>query len=88
MAWAVVYTPKAPKQLRAMEQQTADRIETFFATRVANSGDPYRLSEPLMGKFSGQRRFRVGECRIICDLFREQLIVSVVKVAHRKEVYV
>lgn len=87
MAWTISYTPRALKQLKALDKPIADRIETFLSTRVAYSEDPYKLSEPLSGQFAGQRRFRVGDYRIICELIRNELIVSVLKLGHRKDIY-
>jgi mRNA interferase RelE/StbE len=86
LAWNIIYTPKALKQLRALDKPVAARIVSFFFDRVAIS-DPYSLSEPLAGPLAGKRRFRVGDYRIICEIVREEVIVSVLKVGHRKEVY-
>ncbi len=41
----------------------------------------------LKGEFYGLRRVRVGDFRIIYELRNKELIVLVVRIAHRKEVY-
>lgn len=41
----------------------------------------------LKGEFSGLRRLRVGNYRIIYEVIREQLTILVVRVGHRREVY-
>ena len=64
----------------------ADRIDRFFTERVATSENPYSLATQLTDG-SGRWRFRVGDYRAICSIVREQLIVQVVKVGHRKGVY-
>jgi mRNA interferase RelE/StbE len=52
-----------------------------------------RLSEEphaggvLKGEFSGLRRLRVGSYRIIYEVIDDQLVVLVIRVAHRKDVY-
>ena len=41
----------------------------------------------LKGEFAGLRRLRVGSYRIIYEVFETQLVVLVVRIAHRKESY-
>jgi len=41
----------------------------------------------LKGEFAGLRRLRVGSYRIIYEVIRDQLVVLVVRVAHRRDVY-
>ncbi len=69
-----------------MGRPVADRIERFFVERVVSSDDPYSLSTQLTDG-SGRWRFRVGDHRAIRSIVREQLIVEIVKVGHRKDIY-
>ena len=41
----------------------------------------------LKGEFSGLRRIRIGDYRIVYEVQNQQLIILVVRVAHRREVY-
>lgn len=41
----------------------------------------------LKGEFAGLRRVRIGNYRIVYEVQNEQLVILVVRVAHRKEVY-
>ena len=41
----------------------------------------------LKGEFSGLRRIRIGDYRIVYEVQNEQLIILVVRVAHRREAY-
>ena len=87
MGWTISYTPKALKQLRALDRTVADRIETFFSERVANAPDPKKLATAPLGQFAGQHRFRVGDYRILREIIETELVVSVLKAGHRKDVY-
>ena len=86
MAWTIHYTLEALRQLRRLDRPVADRIDRFFTERVAISENPYSLATHLTDGL-GRWRFRVGDYRAICKLVHEHLIVSVVKVGHRKDVY-
>lgn len=41
----------------------------------------------LKGEFSGLRRLRVGTYRIVYEVVAEELVVLVVRVGHRKDIY-
>ena len=42
---------------------------------------------PLKGGLRGLRRLRVGDYRIVYELLDDELVVLVVRVAHRREAY-
>jgi len=41
----------------------------------------------LKGEFAGLRRLRVGSYRIVYEVIHNELVVLVVRVGHRREVY-
>ncbi|MYN64605.1 MAG: hypothetical protein F4X11_06195 [Acidobacteria bacterium] len=41
----------------------------------------------MKGELRGLRRTRVGDCRIVYEVLDEVLVVLVVRVAHRRDVY-
>jgi mRNA interferase RelE/StbE len=49
--------------------------------------DPRDLGTALTGDFKGCWRYRVGDYRIICSLEDQELIVLVLEIGHRREVY-
>ena len=48
--------------------------------------DPYS-GKTLEGEFKGIRSYRVGSWRVLYEVYRKQLLVYVLKIADRKEVY-
>jgi mRNA interferase RelE/StbE len=45
------------------------------------------VGKPLTGSLKGYWRYRVGDYRIICELRDEELLILVIEIAHRREVY-
>jgi len=41
----------------------------------------------LKGEFEGLRRLRVGTCRVVYEWRQDELLVLVVRIAHRREAY-
>ncbi len=87
MAWTVEYTDSARAQLRKLDRQVARRIVDYMDERVATMDDPRSAGKPLTGAMGGFWRYRVGDCRIICEVQDGNLRVLVVRVGNRREVY-
>ena len=87
MDWTIEYTATAKRELKKMDRQIAKRILNYLDERVANSKDPRSSGKALTGPLSGLWRYRVGDCRIICEIQDEVLLILVLKVGFRSDVY-
>ena len=87
MAWTIEYTDTAKGQLRKLDKQTARRIVDFMDERIAALDDPRSAGKALSGPLGAFWRYRVGDCRVICDIQDGALRVLVVQVGNRREVY-
>ena len=87
MAWTVDYADTAKARLRKLDKPTARRIVDFMDERIAAAEDPRSTGKALSGPLGGLWRYRVGVCRVICDIQDGALRVLVVQVGHRREVY-
>lgn len=87
MVWTIDYSDTAKGQLRKLDKQTAWRIVDFLDERVAGPGNPRSTGKALSGPLGGFWRYRVGDCRVICDIQDGALRVLVVQVGNRREVY-
>lgn len=88
MAWRIEFADSAAKQLRKLDPQVARRILTFLRDRVAPLDDPRSIGEALHGKELGDFwKYRVGDWRIIADLDDGVLLITVVRLGNRREVY-
>lgn len=87
MAWSVEVTAQARRQLDKLGSQAAIRITRYLRDQIAPSDDPRQFGKALIGDLSGYWRYRVGDYRIICELIDSRLVVLVVEIGHRREVY-
>ncbi len=69
-----------------MDKQTARRIRNELV-EIAKLEDPRSRGKAPTGNLAGLWRYRVGDYRIICDIEDGVLLILVVDVAHRREVY-
>ena len=68
MTWTIEYTSTARTQLRRLGKQMARRIVEYMDERVARLDDPRSMGKALTGPFGRSWRYRVGGCRVICDI--------------------
>lgn len=87
MAWNVKVSPRAQRQLDELDKTVARRISRFLYGRIGKLNDPRQIGERLQGTLSKFWRYRVGDYRIICSLEHERLIVLVLRIGHRREIY-
>jgi mRNA interferase RelE/StbE len=88
MAWRIEFAPAADKELGKLDRAVAQRIIGFLRERIAPLEDPRSLGQALKGSRLGDLwKYRVGDHRIICDIDDGVLVVLVLKVGHRGDVY-
>ncbi len=85
--WTVEFDPRALKDLRALGSTDRGRVLRFLTERVAGSADPRQHGKALTGDLAGVWRYSVGDIRILARLEYDRLIVFVVEVGNRREVY-
>lgn len=81
-------------ELTKQAEKTFDLLfksNSKMANRVANAID--HLSEvpdagvPLKGELKGLYKYRVGTYRIIYQVKRKKLVITIIDIGHRREVY-
>ena len=88
MAYSVELSESADRELGKLDAQQAKRILRFLHERVAKLDDPRSVGEALHGSQLGEFwKYRVGDYRLICRIEDDRLVVLVLRVGHRKEIY-
>lgn len=87
MAWTIEYTETAKGQLRKLDKPMARRIVDFMDARIAGLENPRSAGKALTGPLGSFWRYRVGDCRVICDIQDGAMRVLVVQVGNRREIY-
>ena len=87
MAWTIELLEGARRDLGKLDHQTAYRIRNYLQRHVAVLDDPRSNGHALKGPKSGYWRYRVGDYRIICSIEDTRLVVIVIEIGHRREVY-
>jgi mRNA interferase RelE/StbE len=87
LAWTVSWTTEAQDSLAKLDRQIARRIRAYFIERVAPLENPRTLGKPLRGELREYWRYRIGDYRAVCEIRDQAVVIVVVFVDHRKDVY-
>ena len=83
----VRFSSQARKELKKMDIHVSSLILGWIRKNLEGCDDPRSLGKALTGDKSGAWRYRVGDYRIICEIHDEDIIILVLSVGHRREVY-
>lgn len=85
--WSVEFVESAHSDLKKLDKAASRHITQYIAERLIGPEDPKRFGKPLSGELKGLWRYRVGDYRLICHIHDQDVIVLVLRIAHRKAVY-
>ncbi len=80
----VQFKKSVVKDLRGLPPADKKRILEQLGKTLAK--DPYQ-GKALSGDFKGLYRWRIGRFRVIYEIQEEVLLILVLKIGHRKDVY-
>lgn len=88
MVWQIEFDPEAFKELTKLDRPVQSRLLAFLRERLAPLQDPRSMGEALSGARLGSYwKYRVGDWRIVCDIQDQRVIVRVLRLGHRRDVY-
>ena len=87
MKWKVEFSPDAKKELSRLDRYTQRLIGSWIDKHLANCENPRVTGKPLRANLAGYWRYRIGDYRMICKLEDDRVIIIVIKIGHRRDVY-
>ena len=87
MKWDYRFEVRALKELKKLGHNAQREIIAYLDERVAQNAEPRGFGKSLNAEITGLWRYRVGNYRILCRIQDRDLLVLVVALGHRKEVY-
>jgi len=84
MKYTIKFRPAVEKNLRTLPQKDLIRIKRKIDALAEN------LPDRAITKMKGNNNFhkvRVGDYRIIFEIHEDTLVILVIKIGHRKDIY-
>ncbi|MDO8953647.1 MAG: type II toxin-antitoxin system RelE/ParE family toxin [Gammaproteobacteria bacterium] len=85
--WEIKFDSEALEDLLKLNPHVQNQILKYLKERLAIRHNPKTMGKPLVGTKSGLWRYRVGDYRIICEIKNKELLILVITVGHRREIY-
>ena len=83
-SYSIIIAPLAKKQIENLPLNIKSRIGNVLINVLAK--DPF-IGKALKAQLKGLYSYRVGDYRIIYNVLKNELVIQVIKVMHRREVY-
>ena len=82
----VIFADKARKEFLKLDKPIQKQIQTFIV-KLQGLEDPRSSGKALAGNLAGRCRYRVGDYRLVCEIDDEKIIITILRIGHRKNIY-
>ena len=82
----VEFAEKAKKEFLKLDRPIQKQIQNFIV-KLQGMKNPRSSGKALVRNLAGIWRYGVGDYRLVCEIEDEKILVTVLHIAHRREVY-
>lgn len=82
--YEIKWSRKAQKQLKRLEKRHQEKLIAMADSLKEN---PYQENTKKMKGFENQHRIKEGKYRVIYSIYKQQLVVEVLKAGFREGIY-
>ncbi|MDY5123937.1 MAG: type II toxin-antitoxin system RelE/ParE family toxin [Treponema sp.] len=82
----VIFADKARKEFLKLDKPIQKQIQTFIV-KLQGLEDPRSSGKALVGNLAGRWHYRVGDYRLVCEIDDEKIIITILRIGHRKNIY-
>lgn len=83
-SYQIEIKPSASKELGKLPRQIIIRVVAAIKELADN---PYPSGVKKLSGFDRTFRIRVGDYRVLYDIYENRLVIEIVRIRHRKDVY-
>ena len=87
MKYRVEYLPQVVKTLEKMDKYTKRIILEWIEKNLVGCENPRIHGKPLTANRVGQWKYRIGDYRVIVQIEDGRLVILVIAIGHRREIY-
>lgn len=83
----VEWSLRAQKQMRKFDKSISELLLRWVHKNLDGCTNPRQHGKALTANHAGQWRYRVGDYRLIAEIEDDKVIILILSVGHRKEIY-
>lgn len=81
------YSKRTQKQIKKLDKQIQRLLFAWIDKHLEGTDDPYANGKGLTDNHANEWRYRIGDCRLICDIQDDKMVVLALEFGHRRDVY-
>lgn len=85
--YKVVYDKNVKKQVLKLDPFVSKKIKIWIDNNLVDCENPYFSGKQLRGNLSKYWRYRVGDYRILSEIDDFKIIIFIIQIGHRKNIY-
>lgn len=82
MSFKIAFKKSVARDLKRLDKDQAERLLAKIEEELPHKAQAFPL---LSGKFSGLRRFRVGDYRVVYSIIGDTALI--LRISHRRDAY-
>ena len=86
-SYSVIISPAAEKVIAKLDTTTQQRIKKYLQDKLIGCDNPRQYGKVLEGDLKNFWRYRVGDYRLIAEIQDDKVIILIVAVDKRNDVY-
>lgn len=87
MIYKVETTARFDKEFKKLDKYTKRMLKSWIDKNLVGCENPRQHGKGLTANRNGQRRYRIGDYRLICHINDNEVVILALSVGHRQEVY-
>ena len=87
MTYKVQTTFAFDREFKKLDRYTQRIIRGWIVKNLVHCENPRAFGKAPTANRKGQWRYRIGDCRLICAIEDDQLIILALAIGHRREIY-
>ncbi len=87
MSFSVETTARFDREFKKLDRYTQRMIKAWIEKNLVDCTDPRAHGKGLTADRSGQRRYRIGDYRLICLIEDDKLVILALSIGHRSDIY-
>jgi mRNA interferase RelE/StbE len=85
--YTVIFSERALGDLGKLDKSVRTVIYKWLQKHLVGTTDPRQSGKALTGDLAGFWRYRVGKYRLIAEIRDKEIIIEIVSVGHRSNIY-
>ena len=87
MRYSVETTAQFDREFKKLDRYTQRMIKSWIEKNLIGCTNPRQHGKGLTANRSGQWRYRVGDYRLIAEIQDDRVVILMLNVGHRRDVY-